>query len=39
LAEAIREMRLEDAAGCFSRIAEEETAAYTALGRVVGAPA
>ena len=35
LAEAVRQMHLEDAAACFSRIAEEETEAYAELRRVV----
>jgi hypothetical protein len=36
LAEAIRQMHLEDASVCFSRIAEEEMEAYTELSKVVG---
>ena len=37
LARAIREMRLEDAAVCFGRIAEAEREAYSLLGGLVGA--
>jgi hypothetical protein len=37
LAAAIRESRLEDAAGYFRRVAEEEAAAFKELSRIVGA--
>jgi hypothetical protein len=36
LAEAIRQNRLEEAADCFGRIADGETAAHRELGRAVG---
>ena len=37
LAEAIRQSRLEDAAGHFRRIAEVEAEAYACLNRIAGA--